>query len=81
MPGSLKSLQTGSLDVHQGDFIPMQTIASTGPSVVPESQQYGFPNLNPMGVAVTLLIILLPLTMDSCRIQVSIMLWPENYKN
>ncbi|KAJ0864658.1 hypothetical protein HanPSC8_Chr12g0544491 [Helianthus annuus] len=49
MPGSLKSLQTGSLDVHQGDFIPMQTIASTGPSVVPESQQYGFPNLNPMG--------------------------------
>ncbi|KAJ0437628.1 hypothetical protein HanHA300_Chr16g0604361 [Helianthus annuus] len=49
IPGSLKSLQTGSLDVHQGDFIPMQTIASTGPSVVPESQQYGFPNLNPMG--------------------------------
>ncbi|KAJ0525835.1 putative retrotransposon gag domain, aspartic peptidase domain superfamily [Helianthus annuus] len=49
MPGSLKGLQTGSLDVHQGDFIPMQTIASTGPSVVPESQQYGFPNLNPMG--------------------------------
>ena len=49
MPGSLKSLQTGSLDVHQGDFIPMQTIASTGPSVIPESQQYGFTNLNPMG--------------------------------
>ncbi|KAF5814718.1 hypothetical protein HanXRQr2_Chr03g0114261 [Helianthus annuus] len=49
IPGSLKSLQPGSLDVHQGDFIPMQTIASTGPSVVPESQQYGFPNLNPMG--------------------------------
>ncbi|KAJ0861988.1 putative retrotransposon gag domain, aspartic peptidase domain superfamily [Helianthus annuus] len=53
MPGSLKSLQTGSLDVHQGDFIPMQTIASTGPSVIPESQQHGFtpnvPNLNPMG--------------------------------
>ncbi|KAJ0847565.1 putative retrotransposon gag domain-containing protein [Helianthus annuus] len=49
IPGSLKSLQTGSLDVHQGDFIPMQTIASTGPSVVPGSQQYGFPNLNPMG--------------------------------
>ncbi|KAJ0480897.1 putative retrotransposon gag domain-containing protein [Helianthus annuus] len=53
MPGSLKSLQTGSLDVHQGDFIPMQTIASTGPSVIPESQQYGFtptvPNLNIMG--------------------------------
>ncbi|KAF5810461.1 putative retrotransposon gag domain-containing protein [Helianthus annuus] len=53
MPGSLKSLQTGSLDVHQGDFIPMQTIASTGPSIIPESQQYGFtpnvPNLNPMG--------------------------------
>ncbi|KAJ0882679.1 hypothetical protein HanPSC8_Chr10g0412471 [Helianthus annuus] len=37
MPGSLKSLQTGSLDVHQGDFIPMQTIASIGPSVIPES--------------------------------------------
>ncbi|KAJ0840874.1 hypothetical protein HanPSC8_Chr14g0623981 [Helianthus annuus] len=53
MPGSLKSLQTGSSDVHQGDFIPMQTIASTGPSIIPESQQYGFtsnvPNLNPMG--------------------------------
>ncbi|KAM0025726.1 putative retrotransposon gag domain, aspartic peptidase domain superfamily [Helianthus debilis subsp. tardiflorus] len=53
MPGSLKSLQTGSLDVHHGDFIPMQTIASTGPSIIPESQQYGFtscvPNLNPMG--------------------------------
>ncbi|KAF5785840.1 putative retrotransposon gag domain-containing protein [Helianthus annuus] len=49
MPGSLKSLQTGSLDVHQGDFIPMQTIASTGPSVIPESQQYGFTNLNPIG--------------------------------
>ncbi|KAF5789717.1 putative retrotransposon gag domain-containing protein [Helianthus annuus] len=49
MPGSLKSLQTGSLDVHQGDFIPMQTIASTGPSVIPESQQYGFTNLNSMG--------------------------------
>ena len=53
IPGSLKSLQTGSLDVHQGDFIPMQTIASTGPSVIPESQQYGFtpnvPNLNSMG--------------------------------
>ncbi|MFS7922007.1 putative retrotransposon gag domain-containing protein [Helianthus anomalus] len=53
MPGSLKSLQTGNLDVHQGDFIPMQTIASTGPSAVPESQQFGFtssvPNLNPMG--------------------------------
>ncbi|MFS7947439.1 hypothetical protein Hanom_Chr06g00548291 [Helianthus anomalus] len=31
----------------------MQTIASTGPSIIPESQQYGFasgvPNLNPMG--------------------------------
>ncbi|KAJ0861980.1 putative retrotransposon gag domain-containing protein [Helianthus annuus] len=53
IPGSLKNLQTGSLDVHQGDFIPMQTIASTGPSIIPESQQYGFtpnvPNLNPMG--------------------------------
>ncbi|KAJ0522382.1 hypothetical protein HanIR_Chr10g0482031 [Helianthus annuus] len=53
MLGSLKSLQTGSLDVHQGDFIPMQTIASTGPSVIPESQQCGFtptvPNLNSMG--------------------------------
>ena len=53
MPGSLRSLQTGSSDVHQGDFIPMQTIASTGPSIIPESQQYGFtsvvPNLNPMG--------------------------------
>ncbi|KAF5797262.1 hypothetical protein HanXRQr2_Chr08g0361521 [Helianthus annuus] len=53
MPGSLKSLQTGNLDVHQGDFIPMQTIASTGPSIIPESQQYGFtssvPNVNPMG--------------------------------
>ncbi|KAJ0782054.1 hypothetical protein HanLR1_Chr01g0003741 [Helianthus annuus] len=53
MPGSSKSLQTGSSDVHQGDFIPMQTIASTGPSIIPESQQYGFtsnvPNLNPMG--------------------------------
>ncbi|KAJ0840714.1 hypothetical protein HanPSC8_Chr14g0622071 [Helianthus annuus] len=52
IPGSLKNLQTGSLDVHQGDFIPMQTIASTGPSITPESQQYGFtpnvPNLNPM---------------------------------
>ncbi|KAJ0735658.1 putative retrotransposon gag domain-containing protein [Helianthus annuus] len=53
MPGSLRSLQTGSSDVHQGDFIPMQTIASTGPSIIPESQQYGFtfgvPNLNPAG--------------------------------
>ncbi|KAJ0734063.1 putative retrotransposon gag domain, aspartic peptidase domain superfamily [Helianthus annuus] len=53
IPGSVKNLQTGSLDVHQGDFIPMQTIASTGPSIIPESQQYGFtpnvPNLNPMG--------------------------------
>ncbi|KAM0055292.1 putative retrotransposon gag domain-containing protein [Helianthus debilis subsp. tardiflorus] len=53
MPGSLRSLQTGNPDVHQGDFIPMQTIASTGPSIVPESQQFGFtttvPNLNPMG--------------------------------
>ncbi|KAF5777072.1 hypothetical protein HanXRQr2_Chr12g0531361 [Helianthus annuus] len=53
MPGSLKNLQTGSPDVHQGDFIPMQSIASTGPSIIPESQQYGFtsnvPNLNPMG--------------------------------
>ncbi|KAJ0942255.1 putative retrotransposon gag domain-containing protein [Helianthus annuus] len=53
IPGSLKNLQTGSPDVHQGDFIPMQTIASTGPSIIPESQQYGFtsnvPNLNPMG--------------------------------
>ncbi|KAJ0667103.1 hypothetical protein HanPI659440_Chr17g0674131 [Helianthus annuus] len=53
MSGSLRSLQTGSSDVHQGDFIPMQTIASTGPSIIPESQQYGFtstaPTLNPMG--------------------------------
>ncbi|MFS7927076.1 hypothetical protein Hanom_Chr04g00304671 [Helianthus anomalus] len=53
MPGSLRSLQTGSSDVHQGDFIPMQTVASTGPSVIPDSQQYGFtfgvPNLNPVG--------------------------------
>ncbi|KAF5764494.1 putative retrotransposon gag domain, aspartic peptidase domain superfamily [Helianthus annuus] len=53
MPGTLKNLQTGSLDVHQGDFIPMQTIASTSPSIIPESQQHGFtsnvPNLNPMG--------------------------------
>ncbi|KAF5773503.1 putative retrotransposon gag domain, aspartic peptidase domain superfamily [Helianthus annuus] len=53
IPGSLKNLQTGSPDVHQGDFIPMQSIASTGPSIIPESQQYGFtsnvPNLNPMG--------------------------------
>ncbi|KAF5764919.1 putative retrotransposon gag domain-containing protein [Helianthus annuus] len=53
IPGSLKNLQTGSPDVHQGDFIPMQTIASTGPSIIPESQQHGFtsnvPNLNPMG--------------------------------
>ncbi|KAF5789478.1 putative retrotransposon gag domain-containing protein [Helianthus annuus] len=53
MPGSLRSLQTGSSDVHQGDFIPMQTIASAGPSIIPESQQYGFtsgaPNLNLMG--------------------------------
>ncbi|KAJ0588958.1 putative retrotransposon gag domain-containing protein [Helianthus annuus] len=53
MPGSLRSLQSGSSDIHQGDFIPMQTIASTGPSIIPESQQYGFtsgvPNLNPVG--------------------------------
>ncbi|MFS7889858.1 hypothetical protein Hanom_Chr00s000005g01611951 [Helianthus anomalus] len=53
MSGSLKSLQTGNPDVHHGDFIPMQTIASTGPSIIPESQQFGFtttvPNLNPTG--------------------------------
>ncbi|KAJ0681775.1 putative retrotransposon gag domain-containing protein [Helianthus annuus] len=45
--GSLKNLQAGSPDVHQGDFIPMQTIASTGPSIIPESQPYGFtPSIN-----------------------------------
>ncbi|MFS7964336.1 hypothetical protein Hanom_Chr08g00749061 [Helianthus anomalus] len=51
--GSLRSLQHGSSDVHQGDFIPMQTIASSGPSIIPESRQYeltsGIPNLNPQG--------------------------------
>ncbi|XP_035840312.1 uncharacterized protein LOC118487512 [Helianthus annuus] len=51
--GYLRSVQPGSSDVHLGDFIPMQTIASSGPSVIPESPQYGFtsgiPTLNPLG--------------------------------
>ena len=51
--GYLRSVQPGSSDVYLGDFIPMQTIASPGPSVMPESRQYGFtsgiPNLNPSG--------------------------------
>ncbi|KAF5759410.1 hypothetical protein HanXRQr2_Chr16g0740931 [Helianthus annuus] len=32
--GSLRSVQPGSSDVHQGDFIPMQTIATSGPSII-----------------------------------------------
>ena len=51
--GYLRSVQPGSSDVYLGDFIPMQTIASSGPSVMPESRQHGFtsgiPNLNHSG--------------------------------
>ncbi|KAJ0494134.1 hypothetical protein HanIR_Chr12g0593971 [Helianthus annuus] len=51
--GSLRSVQPRSSEIHLGDFILLQTIASSGPSIVPESHQYGFtlgiPNLNPSG--------------------------------
>ncbi|KAJ0603957.1 putative retrotransposon gag domain-containing protein [Helianthus annuus] len=51
--GSLRSVEPRSSEIHLGDFIPMQTLASSGPSIIPESRQYGFtsgiPNLNPSG--------------------------------
>ncbi|MFS7936217.1 hypothetical protein Hanom_Chr05g00412941 [Helianthus anomalus] len=39
--GSLRSQQSRSSDIHVGDFIPMQTIASSGPTIIPESDKFG----------------------------------------
>ncbi|MFS7966645.1 hypothetical protein Hanom_Chr09g00776211 [Helianthus anomalus] len=51
--GSLRSQQPRSSKIHVGDFIPMQTVASSGPTIIPESHQFGLtsgmPTLNQSG--------------------------------
>ena len=46
-PGFSERQQLGSSEVHQGDFIPMQTVASSGPTIVPEMPYQGYSSAMP----------------------------------